>query len=123
MKKILIVEDSVTMRLFVRMFLRNLQDVSIIEAIDVLDGLEKINKESFDLIITDINMPRINGLELIKKVREVMGSKVPIIILTTRGEEVDIERGLLLGADNYVTKPIIGPVLTSLVMDHLELPA
>jgi two-component system chemotaxis response regulator CheY len=123
MKKILIVEDSGTMRLFIKMFLRGLQRVSITEAVDGLDALEKIDQDSFDLIITDINMPRLNGLQLIERVRRMMGLTMPIIILTTRGEEGEMERGLLLGADNYVTKPIVGPVLTSLVMNHLEIAA
>lgn len=119
MKNILVVEDSETMRLFIKMFLRGLQKVSITEAVDGLDALEKLNQGNFDLIITDINMPRMNGLQLIERVRKTTGAKIPIIILTTRGDEADIERGLLLGADNYVTKPIVGPVLTSLVMNHL----
>ncbi len=120
MKKILIVEDSSTMRLFIKMFLRSLQEVSITEAIDGADGLEKIDRESFDLVITDINMPRLDGLQLIEKIRNRKGLKVPIIILTTKGEKEDVERGISLGANNYVTKPIVGPTLTNLVLDYLE---
>ncbi len=119
MKKILIVEDSATMRLFIRMFLRGLQEVTLTEARDGIDALEKINKENFDLIITDLNMPRLDGLQLIEKIRGLMGLKMPIIILTTRGEKTDVEKGLSLGADNYVTKPIIGPALTNLVMNYI----
>ncbi len=119
MKKILVIEDSATMRLFIRMFLRAVHDVSITEATDGIDGLEKIGKEHFDLVITDINMPKLNGLQLIEKIREKMRLKTPIIILTTKGEEKDIEKGLSLGANGYVTKPIVGPAFTSVVMNHL----
>jgi len=122
MKRVLIVEDSPTMRLFIKMFLRGVKDVSITEAVDGIDAIEKLNQNSFDLIITDINMPRLNGLELIEKIRGEMVSKIPIIILTTKGEESEIENGLLLGADNYVTKPIVGSILTSLVTNHLQVP-
>ncbi len=120
MKKILVVEDSSTMRLFIRMFLRSISNVSITEATDGLDGLEKLGKESFDLVITDVNMPRLDGLELIERIRVKMGLKMPIIILTTRGEKENVEKGISLGANNYVTKPIVGPTLTNLVMDYIQ---
>mgnify|MGYP001559741864 FL=1 len=120
MKKILVVEDSATMRLFIKMFLRSLHDVSITEATDGLDGLEKLGKESFDLVITDVNMPRLDGLQLIERIRGSLGLKMPIIILTTRGEKENIEKGISLGANNYVTKPIVGPTLTNLVMDYIQ---
>ncbi|MEK6693216.1 MAG: response regulator [Nitrospirota bacterium] len=119
MKNILIVEDSPTMRLFIKMFLRGVKNVSVTEAVDGIDAIEKLNKNSFDLIITDINMPRLNGLELIEKIRGEMVSKIPIIILTTKGEESEIEKGLMAGANSYLTKPIIGPILTNLVSGHL----
>lgn len=120
MKKILVVEDSSTMRLFIRMFLRSISDVSITEATDGQDGLEKLGKESFDLVITDVNMPRLDGLQLIERIRGSLGLKMPIIILTTRGEKENVEKGISLGANNYVTKPIVGPTLTNLVMDYIQ---
>lgn len=119
MKKILVVDDSSTMRLFIKMFLRSLHDVSITEATDGLDGLDKLNKESFDLVITDVNMPRLDGLQLIERIRGGLGLKMPIIILTTRGEQENVDRGISLGANNYVTKPIVGPTLTNLVMNYI----
>ncbi|MFA4827720.1 MAG: response regulator [Thermodesulfovibrionales bacterium] len=120
MKKILVVEDSATMRLFIRMFLRSISDVRITEATDGQDGLEKLGKESFDLVITDVNMPRLDGLQLIERIRGSLGLKMPIIILTTRGEKENVEKGISLGANNYVTKPIVGPTLTNLVMDYIQ---
>lgn len=122
MKKILVAEDSSTMRLFVRMSMRHLSGISITEASDGLDAIERIREQRFDLIITDINMPRMDGLQLIENVR-MMGLSTPIIILTTLGEEVDRERGIKLGANSYVTKPIIGAQLSNLVTNYVNLAA
>lgn len=118
MKKILFVDDSSIMRLFARMSTRNIHGISITEARDGLEAVEKIREELFDLIITDINMPNMDGLQLIRHVR-MMGLSIPIIILTTLGEEQDVARGMGLGADDYVTKPITGPILTNLIMNFV----
>ena len=66
-------------------------------------GIELVEKESPDLVILDIGLPDINGFEVLKSIRYF--SSVPIVILTVRGEETDIVRGLELGADEYVVKP------------------
>lgn len=118
MKKIIIAEDSPTMRLYIRMFLRKIHGISVTEAANGIEALEKLKNEEFDLLITDLNMPNMGGLKLIEHVR-TMGLTVPIIILTTSGEEKDVERGLELGANDYVTKPIAGPTLTNLVMNYV----
>ena len=117
MKRIIIAEDSTTMRLYLRMCLRKIHGVMVTESVDGLDAIEKI-QEQFDLLITDLNMPNMGGLKLIEHVR-TMGLTVPIIILTTCGEEKDVERGLQLGANDYVTKPVTGPALTNLVMNYV----
>jgi len=119
MKKILITDDSSIMRLFVRMIMRNLGGVSLTEALDGQDAIEKIKKDHFDLIITDINMPRMNGLQLIENIR-VMGLEIPIIILTIRGEEKDVEKGLSFGANDYVTKPISIHTFTNIIMNYVN---
>ena len=118
MKKILVVEDSATMRHLIRMYLRNIQGVTLVEARDGLEAMEKIKESHYDLLMTDINMPRMDGLQLIKSVR-TMGIKIPIIVLTTRGEEPDVERGMELGADSYITKPVVGPALSNAIMDYI----
>lgn len=118
MKSIIIAEDSKTMRLYLRMCLRKIHEVMVTESVDGLDAIEKIRNQHFDLLITDLNMPNMGGLKLIEHVR-AMGLTVPIIILTTCGEERDVERGLQLGANDYVTKPVTGPVLTNLVMNYV----
>jgi DNA-binding response OmpR family regulator len=122
MKKILFVDDSSIMRLFARMSTRNIHGISITEAQDGLEAVEKISNETFDLIITDINMPRMDGLELIRHVR-MMGHRFPIIILTTLGEERDVARGMELGADDYMTKPITVHKFTDIISLYMNVPA
>lgn len=105
--KILIVEDSPTMRQLVGFALKRLPGAEIIEAADGVEGLKKINSNVFDLIITDINMPVMDGLKLISLVRrDVNYRNIPIMIITTEGGAEDRERALALGADAYITKPI-----------------
>ncbi|MHB8882391.1 MAG: response regulator [Thermodesulfovibrionales bacterium] len=122
MKKVLFVDDSSIMRLFARMSTRSIHGISMTEAQDGHEAIEKLEKEPFDLIITDINMPRMDGLQLIRHVR-MMGLKFPIIILTTCGEEKDVETGIFLGADDYVTKPITSQKLTMLISNYTNVPA
>ena len=105
--KILIVEDSPTMRQLVGFALKRLPGTEITEAADGVEGLKKINATRFDLIITDINMPVMDGLKLISLVRHDVNYKdIPIMIITTEGGAEDRERALALGADAYITKPI-----------------
>lgn len=105
--KILVVEDSPTMRQLISFALKRLKDVVIVEAGDGVEGLKKLNADTFDLIITDINMPVMDGLKLISLVRrDVKYRNIPIMIITTEGGAEDRERALALGANAYITKPI-----------------
>jgi len=105
--KILVVEDSPTMRQLIFFALKRMKGIEIVEAADGVEGLKKLNSQSFDLIITDINMPVMDGLKLISLVRrDVKYRTVPIMIITTEGGAEDRERALALGADAYITKPI-----------------
>ena len=109
-KKILIVDDSATMRQLLIMAVRKLDGIgplTITEGIDGKDGFEKFKSGQFDLVLTDIKMPNMTGLELVDKVRNEAGNKtVPVIIISTKGEEADIQRGMSLGANEYLLKPI-----------------
>jgi two-component system chemotaxis response regulator CheY len=80
----------------------------IIEAVDGVDALKKLSgPDKIDLILTDINMPVMDGLKLVSLVRQNTQLKaIPIIIITTEGAEEDRERGLALGANAYIAKPI-----------------
>ena len=106
MKTILIVEDSSTTRALIRAVIDELGDFDTVEAATGFEALKMLPQQEYDLIITDINMPDINGLELINFVRgNVRYSHVPIIIVSTERSEEDKKRGLALGATAYVTKP------------------
>ena len=105
--KVLVVEDSPTMRQLIVFALKRIRGFQISEANDGVDGLKKLSAEKFDLIVTDINMPIMDGLKLVSMVRNDPNYKeTPIIIITTEGASEDRERALALGANEYITKPI-----------------
>ncbi|WP_027179051.1 response regulator [Maridesulfovibrio bastinii] len=105
-KHILIVDDSKTVRNLVA-FIMKKEGFKVTTAEDGLDGLEKLySSEGVDLIISDVNMPRMDGFTYIKTVREQDAYKdIPIIVLSTEGQERDIQTGLSLGANLYMVKP------------------
>jgi two-component system chemotaxis response regulator CheY len=106
-QRILIVEDSPTMRQLLTFALRRLKNVDIVEAQDGMDGLRKVSSDHFDLALIDINMPVMDGLKLISLIRsEESLSGIPIVVVTTEGANEDRERALSLGANEYLTKPI-----------------
>lgn len=100
---ILIVEDEPNMRLGLKDNLE-FEGYAVDLAEDGAAGLEKILNKSYDLIIMDVMMPRMSGLDACRKAREA-GIEAPILLLTAKSEEVDKVIGLELGADDYVTKP------------------
>ena len=106
MKTILIVEDSSTTRALIRAIIDELGDFETAEAASGFEALKMLPQQEYNLIITDINMPDINGLELINFVRSnARYSHVPILIVSTEKSEEDKKRGMALGATAYVTKP------------------
>jgi two-component system chemotaxis response regulator CheY len=105
--RFLVVDDSAAMRQLITFALRRLGQVEIIEATDGVDALKKLPSGRFDLVITDINMPIMDGLKLVKLIKTNPTYKeVPVIIITTEGAVEDRERGLSLGATAYIAKPI-----------------
>src|ERR1044071_2479354 len=109
-KSLLAVDDSATFRQLLCMSLTRVDGITqanITEAADGQDALEKLRDRNFDLVLTDIRMPRMDGLELIKKLRNDMNeTALPIIIISTKGSEEDVELGMRLGASGYLSKPI-----------------
>jgi len=106
-QRILIVEDSPTMRQLLVFALRRLKNVEIVEAQDGMDGLRKVSSDHFDLALIDINMPVMDGLKLISLIRgEDSLKEIPIVVITTEGANEDRDRALTLGANEYLTKPI-----------------
>lgn len=105
--KVLVVEDSPTMRQLIVFALKRVRGIEIVEAQDGVDGLKKLSGERFDLILTDINMPIMDGLKLVSMVRnDPAHGAIPIVIITTEGAIEDRERALAIGANEYITKPI-----------------
>lgn len=105
--RILIVEDSPTMRQLLVFALKRLKNADIVEAQDGMDGLRKVTSDHYDLALVDINMPVMDGLKLISLIRAEDNLKaMRICVITTEGAQEDRERALALGADEYLTKPI-----------------
>jgi len=105
--RILIVEDSPTMRQLLVFALKRLKGTDIVEAQDGMDGLRKVTSDHFDLALIDINMPVMDGLKLISLIREEDELRsMPIVVITTEGAREDRDRALSLGANEYLTKPI-----------------
>jgi CheY-like chemotaxis protein len=71
-----------------------------------LDAIEKLKQQDVDLILTDMNMPELDGAGVIRTVRQVFKKDTPILIITSRGDRLERERGLALGANGYLTKPL-----------------
>jgi len=105
-KTILIVEDSATTRALIRAVIDEIGEFETVEASSGFEALKMLPQQQYDLIITDINMPDINGLELISFVRSnPRFTHLPIVIVSTEKSEEDKKRGMALGATAYVTKP------------------
>jgi two-component system chemotaxis response regulator CheY len=118
----LVVEDSPPMRKLIVFALSRIRNLSVVEADDGVDALRRIAGTKFDIIITDINMPILDGLKLVKRLRADEAYRdVPIIIITTEGGEEDRQRALALGANAYGAKPIQAPQVIRLVRETLGL--
>lgn len=105
--RVLVVEDSPTMRQLIVFALKRIRNLQIEEAGDGVGGLKKLSAQKFDLVVTDINMPIMDGLKLVSLIRNDPQYKdVPVIVITTEGAIEDRDRALALGANEYITKPI-----------------
>jgi two-component system chemotaxis response regulator CheY len=118
----LIVEDSPTMRQLISFSLKRIQNSKIVEASDGVDALKKLSEGKFHLIIADINMPMMDGLKLLSIIRkDPQYNNVPVIIVTTEGAEADRDKGMKLGANAYLSKPIQTNDLVKTVKDLLKI--
>ncbi|KKL90904.1 hypothetical protein LCGC14_1900030 [marine sediment metagenome] len=105
MKKILIADDKLEVVELLRATMEG-EDYQIISASDGREALEKIGKEKPDLVLLDVVMPKMNGLEVLAKVKKDPQTKdVPIIMLTAKGQQLDKDKGIGLGAEDYIIKP------------------
>jgi len=107
--RILVVDDSITMRRIVRRFFANNGFYNILEGRDGEDGLMELekNENKIDLIISDLNMPIMNGMELLEKVKNNPGTdKIPFIMLTVESNQKTMNKAITLMVDSYIVKPV-----------------
>lgn len=114
-KTILVVDDSNAVRQSVAFILEQ-AGYKVVQAVDGLDGVAKAEVQDFDLIITDVNMPNLDGIGLVKKVRENPDNKfLPIIVLTTEAQKTKMDEGKLAGATGWIVKPFDSDKLLGVV--------
>jgi two-component system chemotaxis response regulator CheY len=124
MPRVLVVEDSAAMRSFVRAALEDPEGgdepIEVVEAGSGFEALRLLPRGPYDCVVTDINMPDINGLELVNFVRKSEHHRTtPLVVITTQAAEKDRQRAIALGADSYLAKPFEPEVLRDLVRAHL----
>ena len=118
----LVVEDSQAMRQLLVVALTRIKRLRVVEADDGVDALRRLASGKFSIIVTDINMPIMDGLKLVRRVRiDPVHKNVPVIVITTDGAEEDRERAFQLGANAYITKPIQAHELIAKVRELLQL--
>jgi two-component system chemotaxis response regulator CheY len=126
MLRVLVVDDSLTTRGFVRSALEGegeLGELEVVEAVSGFDALRLLPRGEYDLVITDINMPNINGLELVQFIRKSERHRaLPVVLISTQSSERDRQRGLSLGANAYLAKPFTGETLRAVVLEHVVRP-
>lgn len=106
MKRVLVVDDSSTTRALIVSTIEEMDGFETVEAPNGFEALKRIPQQPLDLIVTDINMPDINGLEIVHFVKHHPDYRsIPMIIVSTEGSDEDVKRGLDLGASAYIKKP------------------
>jgi CheY-like chemotaxis protein len=119
-KKILLVDDSSTSRLTARMLLSGHESYVLTSACDGKEGVEKAIAERPNLILMDIEMPRMNGLEACKLLKQNEATKnIPIILLTMRGEETFVQQAYANGCSDFLTKPVNEQKLAAVIKKYL----
>lgn len=121
-KRILVVDDSATMRKIITNVLKELgiHPDLIIEAEDGVDAIGKVKTNNFDLILTDWNMPKMDGLNLVQNLRKLPKSKdIPIIMITTEGAKTEVIAALKSGVNNYIVKPFNAETLKTKLQPFL----
>lgn len=109
------------MRQLIAFALKRLPDLEIVEASDGVGALKKLPECTFDIVLTDINMPIMDGLKLISLMKNnPLYKDIPVVVITTEGAKEDRERGLALGAEAYIVKPVQTASLLKVVRDVLS---
>ncbi|MCX7934151.1 MAG: response regulator [Planctomycetota bacterium] len=103
--KILVVDDSNTMRRILANILKQMGDHQVVEAADGLEGLaQMVNEPDIGLVLTDWNMPNLNGYDFLVKLRET-NKTIPVVMVTTEAEKANVLAAIKAGANNYIVKP------------------
>ena len=119
-KKVLVVDDSKTALMMEREILEKGTPYQCVTASDGQEAVEKANQERPDLILMDVVMPRMNGFEACKAMRKQQSTRdIPIVLVTTRGEEDYMEAGFQSGCNDCITKPVNGAELVALLQSYL----
>lgn len=119
-KKVLLVDDSSTTLMMEEMILKQSTPYECVTAKDGMDAISRAVVENPDLVLMDVVMPRLNGFEACKRMRREESLRdIPIILVTTRGEEEYVEAGFQSGCNDYITKPINSFELVSLLQSYL----
>jgi len=120
--KVLIVDDSSTMRRIIAKTLKSLDVDEILQAADGVDAITILNDKKVDLVLSDWNMPRMNGLRMVKKLRENPDTaSIPIIMVTTEAERASVVEAIKAGANNYLAKPFTPDALIKKIKETLHL--
>jgi two-component system chemotaxis response regulator CheY len=123
MKRVLIVDDSLTVRLFLRQALESLGQVEVLEAQNGVEGLEKALLSPIDLFLVDVNMPKMDGYTFVREVRRrPQLQAIPIIVATTEDQPADRERAFAVGANMHLAKPLSPEALKTAAQLLLGLP-
>ena len=121
MKTILIADDSKTTQMLVRTTLSRMPGLQFVAAENGRQALEMLDGAAVDLLVTDINMPEMDGIELVREVRRRKTSdELPILIMTAKGEDAARGEGMALGANAYILKPLSGRELIDKASKLLE---
>ncbi len=119
----LVVDDSLQLRRSVMYALQKLPQLVCVEAGDGAEALRKLRGSTFDIVLSDINMPVLDGLKLVAHIRQDASlAKLPIVMITTESAEADRERAMRLGANAYLLKPVQASEVLETVKSLLGLP-
>ena len=120
MKRILVVDDSPATRALIAAVLAEATDLQVERVAAGLEAIKLLSTTEIDLVLTDLHMPEINGLELIRFIKEDARLKrIPVVIISTETAAEDRQRGLALGADDYLAKPFTAAQLLRTINKHL----
>ena len=118
--KILVVDDSSTMRRIIANILKNAGQENLVEAADGVEGLSQLKAHpDVELVLTDWNMPNLNGLDFLTKIRET-NKTLPIVMITTEAEKANVVAAIKAGANNYIVKPFTADIVKEKLAKFLK---